>query len=237
MSETKEELFEALASAVVDMDEDAAAGAARAVVAERYDAFDAINDGLAVGMQRVGALFETGEYFVPELLMCADAMNAGTEVLTPHIERLAQREKKTVVIGVVEGDTHDIGKNLVKLMLDSAGFEVEDLGRDVPPRRFVEKAVEVGADVIALSTLMSTTMESVAEVIRILEREQLRDRYLVIVGGAPLSPKFAERIGADGYADNATEAIRLVNRLTEEKAPPEAGHGDGPLVLAEAAHE
>jgi corrinoid protein of di/trimethylamine methyltransferase len=227
MKESKEELFEALASAVVDMDEDAAAGAARTVVAERYDAFEAINGGLAVGMQRVGALFETGRYFVPELLMCADAMNAGTDVLTPHIERLAQREKKTVVIGVVEGDTHDIGKNLVKLMLDSAGFEIEDLGRDVPPRRFVDKALEVGADVIALSTLMSTTMDSVAEVIRILEREQLRDRYLVIVGGAPLSPGFAERIGADGYADNATEAIRLVNRLTEERGRPlaEAAHG------------
>jgi len=153
------------------------------------------------------------EYFIPELLMCSDAMYAGLDVLKPHIRINNKVGKHRVVIGVVEGDTHDIGKNLVKIMLESAGFEVFDLGRDIPPIRFVEKAEEVNAKIIALSTLMTTTMDGMAEVINILNRQKIRDRYKVMVGGGPISQRFADKIGADGYSANAAEAVRLARRL------------------------
>jgi corrinoid protein of di/trimethylamine methyltransferase len=223
-----EELYEALSAAVVDMDEEAAAEAAQSVVDEGYDAFGAIDKGLAEGMKEAGDLFETGEYFVPELLMCAEAMNAGTDILTPHIQRRESEKKKVVVIGVVEGDTHDIGKNLVALMLDANGFEVIDLGRDIPPRQFVDEARKQSADIIAISTLMTTTMDGMTEVIRLLNEENTRDLYKVIVGGAPISLKFANEIGADGYSRNAADAVRLVRQLTEEV------EADIPLIEAAA---
>jgi dimethylamine corrinoid protein len=119
--------------------------------------------------------------------MCSDAMYSGLDVLKPHIVRNEQGEKHKVVIGVVEGDTHDIGKNLVKIMLDTAGFDIVDLGRDVPPQNFVDKARETGASIIAISTLMTTTMEGMAEVIRILKKENIRERFRVIIGGGPIS--------------------------------------------------
>jgi methylmalonyl-CoA mutase cobalamin-binding domain/chain len=120
-----------------------------------------------------------------------------------------------VIIGVIEGDTHDIGKNLVKIMIETSGFEVIDLGRDISPRSFTDEAAKARAQVIALSTLMTTTMDGMAEVIRILERENRRDRHKVIVGGGPVSSAFAKRIGAEGYAPNASNAVRLVKCLTE----------------------
>ena len=169
-------------------------------------------------MERAGKLFEEEEYFIPELLMCSDAMYAGLDILKPHIKRDEQGEKHIVVIGVVEGDTHDIGKNLVKIMLETAGFDVLDLGRDIPPQNFVDKAKEVNAGIIALSTLMTTTMEGMAEVIRILKQENIRDRFKVIIGGGPISQSFADKIGADGYSVNAADAVRLARRLTVSTA-------------------
>ncbi|MFY9779997.1 MAG: cobalamin-dependent protein [Candidatus Baltobacteraceae bacterium] len=126
-----------------------------------------------------------------------------------------------MIIGVIEGDTHDIGKNLVKMMLETSGFDVVDLGRDVPPAHFVERAREVEADIIAVSTLMTTTMEGMAEVIAILRRENLRGRFKVIVGGGPISAAFARKIGADGYSPNAASAARLAKTLLRE--PQEVG--------------
>jgi methylmalonyl-CoA mutase cobalamin-binding domain/chain len=122
-------------------------------------------------------------------------------------------EKQKVVIGVVEGDTHDIGKNLVKIMLETSGFDITDLGRDVPPVRFVETAREINADIIALSTLMTTTMDGMQEVVNLLEQQNVRDSFKVMVGGGPISPAFAKRIGADGYASNAAEAVKLAKAL------------------------
>ena len=213
MSDTKIALYAALSDAVVEMDEERASTTALQVVAQHFDAYEAIAEGLAPGMARAGQLFEEDEYFVPELLLCADAMYAGINVLQPHVRREDVPQQQTVVIGVIEGDTHDIGKNLVKLMLASAGFTVIDLGRDVPPQRFVETARESGAVLIALSTLMTTTMDGLAEVIRLLERNKERDRYKVMVGGAPISLAFAKKIGADGYARDASEAERLARQL------------------------
>ncbi|MDR1910215.1 MAG: corrinoid protein, partial [Spirochaetaceae bacterium] len=190
-----EELYQKLSDAVVDMDEDAAARFSRQAVAEKADAYEAIDKGLARGMERAGKLFEEEEYFVPELIICSDAMNAGIEILKPHLEQDNASVRHRGVIGVIEGDTHDIGKNLVKIMLDSSGFEIIDLGRDVPPRTFVDQAVEHGAELILLSSLMTTTMDAMEEVIRILREEGLRDRIKVAVGGGPISQAFADRIG------------------------------------------
>ncbi|MBJ6802274.1 corrinoid protein [Geomonas propionica] len=219
MSASERELFQRLSDAVVEMDEDEAVAVANEVVERGIDAYRAIEQGLSAGMERAGQLFDEEEYFIPELLMCSDAMYAGMDVLKPHLRSDEVAEKRKVVIGVVEGDTHDIGKNLVKIMLETSGFAVTDLGRDIPPGRFVETAKEIGADIIALSTLMTTTMEGMGAVVRQLSEEGIRDRFKVIVGGGPISQGFADRIGADGYAVNAADAIRLARSLV---APAEA---------------
>ena len=217
MPETrKKELFGKLSDAIVNMEEEEAIQLSETVVAEQIDAYEAIEKGLAHGMERAGALYEEEEYFIPELLVCSDAMYAGLEVLRPHLKTDGQAEKLKIVIGVIEGDTHDIGKNLVKIMLETAGFELVDLGRDVPPARFVEKAREIGASIIALSTLMTTTMEGMAEVIRLLDKEGIRENVKVMIGGGPISQGFADRIGADGYSVNAADAVRLARRLVSK---------------------
>jgi dimethylamine corrinoid protein len=212
MASGKEELLQGLDRAVVEMDEELVVELANQVISEGIDPFEAIDQGLSKGMERAGQLFEEEEYFIPELLMCSDAMYAGLDLLKPHLQ--TTREKKgTVVIGVIQGDTHDIGKNLVKIMLETSGFDVTDLGRDIPPSRFVESAIEKNAQIIALSTLMTTTMEGMQEVVQLLKNQGIRDRFKVIVGGGPISPGFATRIGADGYATNAAEAVKLAKRL------------------------
>jgi len=213
MSQESERLHQELSDAVVVFDDDKVIAAAGEVIAQGLDAYEAIDQGLAHGMERAGKLFEDEEYFVPEILLCADAMYAGINLLQPHIPQGSERKKGRVVIGVVEGDTHDIGKNLVRIMLQAAGFEMHDLGRDVAPRRFVDTALEVQADIIALSTLMTTTMDGMGEVIRILNHENVRGNFKVLVGGAPLSHAFARKIGADGYAANAIEATKLAHQL------------------------
>ena len=214
MSETAEALYERLATAVFELDEDLAKSLSEQVLADDHDAWNAIEKGLLEGVNRAGKLFDEEEYFVPELLIAADAMYAGLAILRPHIKPAQNTGRSLkVVIGVVQGDTHDIGKNLVRIMLEVAGFDVVDLGRDVPPLRFVEKAIEIEADLIALSTLMTTTMERMADVVLLLEARSVRDRIKVIVGGSPLSQKFSDRIGADGYAPKANQAVQLAKRL------------------------
>ncbi|MDR1256146.1 MAG: corrinoid protein, partial [Spirochaetaceae bacterium] len=208
-----EELLKKLADSVVDMDEEGAVAYSGKAVEEKVDAYIAIDKGLAKGMERAGKLFDEEEYFVPELIICSDAMNAGIAVLKPHLKQEEAAAKHKGVIGVIEGDTHDIGKNLVKIMLEASGFDILDLGRDVPPQVFVDKAEETGAELILLSSLMTTTMDSMAKVIRILVKRGVRDRYKVAVGGGPISQAFADRIGADGYSRNANDAVRLCNRL------------------------
>ena len=214
-----ERLFQELSDAVVEMEEDRAAALARRAVAEGVDAYTAIDRGLVHGMGRASQLFEEEDYFIPELLLCSDAMYAGLAVLQPHLRRDAHAARPKVVIGVVEGDTHDIGKNLVKIMLDASGFQVVDLGRDVPPQRFVDAALAEDARIVALSTLMTTTMEGMAEVVCLLEAAGVRERFQVMIGGGPISQAFATRIGADGYSANAAEAVRLAKRLIEAPAP------------------
>ena len=218
MSDLKEQLFEDLYTGVVEMDEERVITASRAIIENNIDAYEAIEEGLSKGMERAGQLFEEEEYFVPELLICSDAMYVGLDILTPHIKIAAGVEKKKIVIGVIEGDTHDIGKNLVKIMLETSGFELIDLGRDIPARTFVEKAKETGAEVIAISTLMTTTMPGMAEVVKVLNNEGIRNDFKVVVGGEPISQAFADKIGADGYAANARSAVRLIKSITRGEA-------------------
>ncbi len=221
MTPIEERLHQELSDAVVEFDEDKAIAASQEVIAQGLDAYEAIDHGLAHGMERAGKLFEDEVYFVPEILLSADAMYAGMNVLQPHIPHGSERKKGRVVIGVIEGDTHDIGKNLVRIMLSAAGFEIHDLGRDVAPRRFVDTALKVHADIIAISTLMTTTMDGMAEVIRILNRENVRGHFKVLVGGAPISHAYARKIGADGYAINAIAAKKLADQLVAIHAAPE----------------
>ena len=209
---TADDHFKELAEAVVEMDEERAVAAAHASLESGIDAYDAIQQGLSAGMERAGQLFEEEEYFIPELLMCSDAMYAGLEVLKPHLKKTAG-SRGTVVIGVIEGDTHDIGKNMVRIMFETGGFKVIDLGRDVPPQRFVDTAIDSNADIIALSTLMTTTMDGMGTVVRLLNEADIRKGVKVMVGGGPISPGFAKRIGADGYAVNAAEAVKVAREL------------------------
>jgi corrinoid protein of di/trimethylamine methyltransferase len=214
MSTEQADIFERLAVAVFELDEELAAKLSQEVVERGFDAWAAIEQGLLEGVNRAGKLFDEEEYFVPELLIAADAMYAGLKILRPHIDQNNAGHGRKVVIGVVQGDTHDIGKNLVRIMLEVAGFDVIDLGRDVAPNAFVEAAVQHKADLIALSTLMTTTMERMGDVIKLLEASQVRSRFRVIVGGSPLSQQFSDRIGADGYAPKAAQAVQLAKRLT-----------------------
>ena len=220
MDSVKEILISDLAEAVVEMDEERTEELANECIEKGIDILTAINEGLAGGMEQAGKLYDEGEYYIPELLMCSDAMYKGIDILKPHLPKDSETKFKAV-IGVVEGDTHDIGKNLVKIMMETAGFEMYDLGRDVPPREFVNKAKEVGAGIIVLSTLMSTTMHVMEDVIKLLEEENLRDKIKVMIGGGPISQKFADKIGADTYTTDATKAakaaVEIAKSLSEGK--------------------
>lgn len=208
-----ERILNDLAKGVVDFNTELTVTSARKAVEEKVDAYVAINNGLVKGMNEAGRLYEEEEYFVPELLLASDALYAGLEILSPHLKKAGDGEKAKIVLGVVEGDTHDIGKNLVKILIDVGGFEVIDLGRDIPAQTFVDRAKEVNADIIGLSTLMTTTMPQMEKVVRLLEQEGLKGKIKVLVGGGPVSAAFANSIGADGYAENANTAVRVAKGL------------------------
>lgn len=210
----KQELFKQIHDAIVDFDEDNIVGLCQTALDEGIDAYETITGGLAAGMETVGELYDKKEYFVPEVLMCADTFYAGLEILRPKVVVDSSTVRGQVVLGTVEGDVHDIGKNLVKLMLDAAGFTVHDLGKDVKLDRFVEVQQETGAEIVALSALMTTSMLAIPVVI-----EKLRavdPNVKVIIGGAPISQESVELYGADGYADNAVNAVQEAVRLMQE---------------------
>lgn len=206
----KDELFGKISAAVVDLDEDEAIILCEQAIDDKIPAYETIQGGLVEGMNKVSDLYEEEEYFLPEVLMAADAMNSGLGVLQPHLDKSSVERTIKIVIGVVEGDTHDIGKNLVKILTESSGMEVFDLGRDVPLHRFVEKAEEVNADVIGMSTLMTTTMDGMKTVIDTLIEKNIREKYQIMIGGGPISQRFADSIGADIYTKDAAEAVRVL---------------------------
>ena len=195
-------------------------GLAREALAAGLGAYEAITEGLSKGMAVVSDKYERGVYFVPEILLCADAMYAAIDVLRPHLKAEGRSGRPTVIIGVIEGDVHDIGKNIVRLMLEAAGFTIRDLGNDVPVARFVEEARAVGQGIVAASTLMSTTMWNMERLVEELKAAGLRDRFRVMVGGGPVSASFAAKIGADAYGANAMEAVRIAS-LKQHISPRE----------------
>ncbi|NLB53485.1 MAG: cobalamin-binding protein [Syntrophomonadaceae bacterium] len=209
----KMELLQELQRCVSEMEDELVIKVAETYLNEGYNAHEGIMQGLVAGMEKAGDLFEQGEYFVPELLICSDAMNNGLDVIKPHLAVEDIGETINVVIGVVEGDTHDIGKNLVKIMLETAGFDVHDLGRDVPAVDFVNKAKEIDARIICMSTLMTTTMSNMQRVIELLKAEGLYGKIKTMIGGAPISQSFADLIGADAYTSNAVEAAKRAKLL------------------------
>ncbi|WP_406542525.1 corrinoid protein [Clostridium ljungdahlii] len=214
MALSKEELLKRLSDGVFEMEEEDTIEAAKEYVEAGYDILDGIMEGLVDGMNHASKLYEEEEYFVTDLLLCSDAMYEGLAILRPHLPAdEVDREKPKGVIGVVEGDTHNIGKNLVKIMLETAGFDMIDLGRDVPLQSFVDKAKEVNASFVCMSTLMTTTMNGMKTVIELLKEAGIRENLKVVIGGGPISKKFSDLIGADGYSANATEAVKLVKGL------------------------
>ncbi len=212
MGETNN-LLGSLASAIGDMEEEEAARLAHQAIGAGLDASQIIFEGVLKGMTIASDRWDSGEYFVPELLLCSDALYAALNIVRPHLPSESSADAIRVVIGVVEGDTHDIGKNLVRIMLEGSGCQILDVGRDVPPARFVEAAADFKADVIAMSTMMTTTMGKMPMVINQLVEKGIRDKYKIVVGGAPISVAYARQIGADGYARNATEAARFIKSI------------------------
>lgn len=218
MTKTQEEYLQALSDAVVFMEDEEIIDLVIEYHEAGFDIQEGI-DGLIHGMMRVSDLYDEEEYYIPELILCADVMQMGIDQFQTYIPpRTQDSYLGTVVIGVPEGDTHDIGKGLVKIMLESGNFRVVDIGRDVPLEKFIEAAEEHDAKAIGLSTLMSTTMPETRRFIQILEERNLRDKYKVIVGGAPVSQEFANQIGADGYSESATEVVELLKDLLDLKA-------------------
>lgn len=222
--EKRKEILEKLRNAVIHYDEDTAKEASNEALNIGLEASDAIFNGLVSGMEEVGRLFEAQEYFVPEMLMCADALYAGLDILKPHVKKMDLGVKGSVVIGTVEGDVHDIGKNIVKMMFDVAGFTIYDLGRDVPLDKFVEEQMKTDSDLVCLSAMMTTTMGGMKKVIDNLKAKN--PNIKIMIGGAPVSQDIAEKWGADGYAKDASnalkDAINLVSSLKKLKDEAEA---------------
>lgn len=211
--QTKEELLTRLSDCVFEMEDEEVVDVVKEYIACGYDPQEGMLCGLVDGMKRASALYEEGEYFVPELIVCSDAMYAGIEELKKYLPESDTSSIGKIVIGVVEGDTHDIGKNLVRIMLETGGFEVCDLGRDVALDTFVEYVRNNEVHILCMSSLMTTTMPGMGVVIEKLKEAGLRDKVKIMVGGAPISPAFAEKIGADGYTRSAVEAVEFAKKL------------------------
>ena len=209
------EQFKDMAQSVIDGEVEDAERLARQAIEQGVDPLDAINQGFVVGVNHVGEGYAAGEMFLPDLVLAGEAMKAAVAVLEPEMKRRGTKRQMlgTVVMGTVEGDIHDIGKTLVATMLSATGFQVYDLGVDVPVETFLEKAREVNADVVGLSALLTTTMVKQKTVIEALEEAGLRRQVKVMVGGAPVTRSWAEEIGADGYSEDAIGAVAVAKEL------------------------
>ena len=185
---------------------------------EGMDPKQILNEGLLDGMMIIGGKFKRNEIFVPEVLVAARALNAGLNILEPKLVEVGNEPVGRAVVGTVRGDLHDIGKNLVVMMLKGAGFEICDMGVDVAPEAFIDKAEEIHADVICMSALLTTTMTNMEDVITELKNRNLRDKYIVMVGGAPVNDSFAHQIGADYYTPDAATAAEVAKKAVLEKA-------------------
>ena len=218
----EDELLDKLASTIIDGDEQAASTVAQEIMDAGIDPIKAIAKGATKGLDTVGERFQKLEAFLPDLQLAGDAMQACVEIFKQHIkpEQMSEFGLGNVIVGTVYGDIHDIGKNLVSTMLMASGFEVHDLGINVQVKRFIEEAEKVEARVIALSALLTQTSYYQKQVIDYLRDLGKRDKYYIVVGGAPISPEWAQEIGADGYARTAVGAAQLVKKLFADKTPP-----------------
>ncbi|MGD0706856.1 MAG: corrinoid protein [Anaerolineaceae bacterium] len=212
-------LFDSMKQSILDGDPDAAMELARQALAQKLDPLEAINQGYLPGMSQVGRQFGAGQLFLPDVILAAEAMKKATAILEPEMKAHGTQRQATgkVVIGTVKGDVHEIGKSLVATLLSANGFEVYDLGVDVPFERFAAKAGEVGADIVGVSALLTTTMTGQKQVIASLEAAGLRSKVKVMVGGAPVTRTWAQEIGADGYSEDALGAVEVAKKLVSAK--------------------
>jgi len=206
-------IYERLSTAVLEGNEDRIPKLVQKGLDEGLPPKDILDNGLIVGMNEVGARFKRGDMFVPEVLMSAKAMQAGLTVLRPQLIASGAQLIGTIVIGTVKGDLHDIGKNLVGMMCEGAGFEVIDLGFNVEPEKFIQAIKKHQPNIVGMSALLTTTMRAMGHTINAIEEAGLRDTVKIMVGGAPVDAEFAERIGADGYGSNAPTAADLAKQL------------------------
>ena len=215
---SNEEFLGMVKKAIVTGNKDEAEQLAQQAISEKMDLNEVIEQGYILGIREVGRLWEEGEYFLPELITSAECMKAAMEIMKPELEKahITTRSAGKIVIGTVEGDIHDIGKNLVSSILSANGFDVVDLGADVKLDRFIEKADELNADLICLSALLTTTMTGQKRLIERLKEKGLYGRFKVMVGGAPVNQKWADDIGADGYSENALTAVGAAKKLAEK---------------------
>jgi trimethylamine corrinoid protein len=211
------DIFKKAQEAIEAGDADAASQLAKQGLEQGVDGIELLNKGFIVGIDKVGDLFGEGQLFLPELIMSATAMQGVIEIINAALEKIGKKQARgKVVIGTVEGDLHDIGKTIVVSLLKANGFEVNDLGRDVPVDRFIEEAEAFGADVIGTSALLTTTMSVQKDLVEKLEKKGLKGKYKTIVGGAPVTERWAKRIGADAYAADATDGVRKIKELLEK---------------------
>ena len=210
----EQEILTKLRDGVIEYENDMVIEAANAALEAGIDPEKAIFDGLVAGIEEIGRLYELEEIFVPEMLLAADAMYAGLNILKPHMQKKADGATKGhVIMGVVQGDVHDIGKNIVKMMFDVAGFEVHDLGRDVPLENFIEEQLNTNSDLVCLSAMMTTTMVGMPEIIKKLKDKN--PNVKIMIGGAPVNENLAGQWGADGYAKDANNALKdAINMVT-----------------------
>jgi trimethylamine corrinoid protein len=209
----REKLFKEAQDIIIRCENGRVEEAAKRALSEGVEPLEMINEGFRVGITRMGDLFERGEVFLPELIQSAEVMKRATEILMESLPKGTETERGTVVIGTVRGDIHDIGKILVVTMLQANGFEVFDLGHDVETEKFIEKAQEINADIIGTSSLLTTTMKHQRELEEELKKSGMKDKFKTIVGGAPVTQRWADRIGADAFAENATAAVKKVQSL------------------------
>lgn len=209
-----DEKLKAIYDGVVEGDNASVSKNVQEALAAGANASEILNDALISAMAEVGRLFEEGEYFVPEMLISARAMKGAMAILKPHLQLGEMKYAGRVVIGTVKGDLHDIGKNLVSLMLEGAGFQVQDLGSDVTAEKFVESVRSADANILAMSALLTTTMVNMKGVITAIEEAGLRDKVKIMIGGAPVTDSFAKQIGADGYAPDASRAVAVAKAIT-----------------------
>jgi len=212
----KEELLKEAEKSIIEADKAKADELSRRAIAEGIDPLEVINKGFRVGITKVGDLFGRGELFLPELILAAEAMKGATDILSAAVPKEARKRRGKVVIGTAQGDIHDIGKCIVVSFLQANGFEVYDIGRDVETQKFIHKAQEVDADIIGMSALLTTTMSAQKTLIQELKKAGLRDRFKVMVGGAPVTQRWADRIGADAYGVDAADAARKAMKLLGE---------------------